>query len=108
MKHRGASVLDVEHKYARYAEMASWAVMILVLVFVRFIPREIIAKDSVYYLAGGILSFALLYYYVFTKYLSPRQRFWVKNVTDVVFIAILIHLLQDFKAYFFALYLLPL
>jgi len=80
----------------------------LVLIFVRFIPREIIDKDSVYYLAGGILSFALLYYYVFTKYLSPRQRFWVKNVTDVVFIAILIHLLQDFKTFFFALYLLPL
>lgn len=108
MKHRGVSVLDLEHKYARYAEMASWAVMILVLIFVRFIPREIIAKDSVYYLAGGILAFALLYYYVFTRYLTPKQRFWVKNVTDVVFISILIHLLQDFKTFFFALYLLPL
>lgn len=109
MKHRGAqTALDVEHKYARYAEVASWAVMILVLLFVRFIPKEIIDKDSVYYLAGGILSFALLYYYVFTKYLSTRQRFWVKNVTDVVFISILIHLLNDFKSFFFALYLLPL
>jgi signal transduction histidine kinase len=102
------TVLDIEHRYARYAEMASWTVMILVLIFVRFIPQEIIDKDSVYYLAGGIMSFALLYYYVFTKYLNPRQRFWVKNVTDVVFIAILIHLLNDFKAFFFALYLLPL
>src|SRR3970282_911307 len=98
MKQRGAlTAFDLEHRYARYAEMASWAVMILVLIFVRFIPREIIDKDSVYYLAGGLLSFALLYYYVFTKYLPPRQRFWVKNVPDVVFIAILIHLLQDFK-----------
>jgi len=109
MKQRGAhTALEVEHKYARYAEMASWVVMILVLLFVRFIPQEIIDKDSVYYLAGGIMSFALLYYYVFTKYLNPRQRFWIKNVTDVVFIAILIHLLQDFKTFFFALYLLPL
>ncbi len=109
MQHRGANtILDVEHRYARYAELVSWLVMILVLIFVRFIPQELIAKDSAYYLAGGILSFALLYYYVFAKYLNPRQRFWVKNVTDVLFIAILIHLLRDFKTYFFALYLIPL
>jgi signal transduction histidine kinase len=107
MNHTGG-VAERSRRFEQGVEIATWVIIILALIFIRFIPKKLIDTDEVYFLGGGILSFALFYYYVASKFLTKRTRVWVKNISDVVFIGILIHLLKDFQIYFFALYFIPL
>ncbi|KKQ72379.1 MAG: Sensor protein resE, partial [Berkelbacteria bacterium GW2011_GWB1_38_5] len=60
------------------------------------------------YLIGAIVAFALLYYLVIYKYFSTKNRRYVKAISDIVLIGVLIHILKDYGQYFFALYFLPI
>lgn len=95
-------------KFERGAEIVTWVVMILVIIFISFLPSSMVNKDSVYILGGAIVSFALLYYYIIYKIFPRNKRIYIKNITDIIFIGILIHLTKDFNIYFFALYFIPI
>lgn len=96
------------HRLEKIFEALTWIVVILILIFIRFFPRDILDKDVVFLFIGGIISFALLYYWVLFKWLTKTGRLWLKSIADVIFIGILIHLLKDYEQYFFALYFLPI
>ncbi len=96
------------NRYEKIIEVATWAVLIVIIFGVRFLPIKLLDNDSVYILIGGITSFALLYYLVIYKVFARSKRFYFKMIGDVVLIGVLIHLLKDFGQYFFALYFLPI
>ncbi|PIP21592.1 MAG: hypothetical protein COX39_02155 [Candidatus Nealsonbacteria bacterium CG23_combo_of_CG06-09_8_20_14_all_40_13] len=96
------------NRFEKAAEIITWVIIILVLIFISFLPSSIVNKDSVYILAGAIIAFALFYYYVIYKLMTRTKRLYLKNIADIIFIGILIHLTKDFGVYFFALYFLPI
>lgn len=94
--------------FEHWAEIITWIVMILVLIFIRILPQEIIANSVVYYLIGGIVAFALIYYTLIYRYFTKTQRFWIKDFSDVIIISVLIILAKDYGTYFYSLYFLPI
>lgn len=94
-------------RYERIVEISTWAVIILVLFAVRFLPQDPLHDDRTFLLIGGILAFALLYYMIIYRYFSKTNRLYLKTISDIVFIGILIHLLKDYGQFFYALYFLP-
>mgnify|MGYP005851041879 CR=1 FL=1 len=95
-------------RYEKIVEVTTWLIMIIVIFGVRFLPIRLIENEQVYYLIGGIVSFALLYYLVIYKYFPRTKRLYFKTVADIVLIGVLIHVLKDYGQYFFALYFLPI
>lgn len=92
----------------RTIEIFTWLVMILVIFGVRFLPQDPMNNTMTYYLIGGILGFALLYYLVIYKFFSKTNRLYLKSIADIILIGILIHLLKDYGQFFYALYFLPI
>lgn len=92
----------------RIIEISTWVVVILVLFGIRFLPQDPIGETNTYYIIGGIIGFALLYYLIIYKYFSKTNRFYLKSMADVVLIGVLIHLLKDYGQFFYALYFLPI
>jgi len=101
----GKSILN---RYERIVEVSTWAVMILVIFGVRFLPQDPLNDSNTYYLIGGIIAFVLLYYLIIHRYFSKDNRLYLKSIADIVFIGVLIHLLKDYGQFFYALYFLPI
>lgn len=95
-------------RFERWAELITWSVMILVLIFLRLLPQQIVANDTTYYLIGSIVGFALLYYLVIYRVFSRTKRLWIKDISDVIIISILIIVAKDYGIYFYSLYFLPI
>lgn len=95
-------------KFERIIEISTWVVVILVLFGVRFLPQDPVGEASTYYIIGGMIGFALLYYLVIYKYFSKTNRMYLKSIADIILIGILIHILKDYGQFFYALYFLPI
>ncbi|MEK7142960.1 MAG: HAMP domain-containing sensor histidine kinase, partial [Patescibacteria group bacterium] len=96
------------HRYERIIELSTWAIIIVVIFGVRFLPVKLVENQQAYLLIGGIVAFALLYYLVIYKYFSRSKRLYFKDIADIVLIGVLIHVVKDYSQYFFALYFLPI
>lgn len=91
-----------------WIEIITWVVMILVVIFIRLLPNSMLGGEEVYLLIGGIVGFALIYYLIIYRYFSRTQRLWIKDISDIIIISVLIILAKDYGTYFFALYFLPI
>src|SRR3972149_838385 len=89
-------------------EAATWIVMIVIIFGVRFLPSDPIGDDYSLIFVVVIITFALLYYFVIQRYLTKNQSEYLKIITDILLISVLIHLLKDYGQYMFALYFLPI
>jgi len=96
------------NRYEKLVEASTWIAIILLIFGVRFLPQKLIDEDTAYILIGVIISTALLYYLIVYKYFSRTNRLYIKNITDIILIGILIHLLKDYGTFFYALYFLPI
>jgi signal transduction histidine kinase len=96
------------NRLEKIIEISTWAVLVVIIFGVRFLPNNGINNQLTYYLVGGIAAFALLYYLVIYKYFARSNRIYLKNIADIILIGVLIHLLKDYGEYFFALYFLPI
>jgi len=96
------------NRYEKIIEITTWAIVIIVIFSIPFLPKKLMDSAQVYYLIGAIVAFALLYYLVIYKYFSTKNRRYVKAISDIVLIGVLIHILKDYGQYFFALYFLPI
>lgn len=94
--------------YEKIIEVSTWAVIIVIIFGVRFLPAKQIDDAKSYLLIGGIVSFALIYYLIIYKYFPRSKRLYVKDIADILFIGILMHILKDWNQYFFALFFLPI
>lgn len=101
---------DLGHsqRLEKIVEAASWAVIVLVIFAVRFVPQKMLVDDQVFILIAGIIAFILLYYLVIYRYFSKTNRLYLKSIADIILIGVLIHLLKDYGHYFYALYFLPI
>lgn len=95
-------------RFERIIEISTWVVVTVIIFGVRFLPKEPIGEAQTYYLIGGIISFALLYYLIIYRYFSKTNRIYLKSIADIVLIGILIHILKDYGHFFYALYFLPI
>jgi len=95
-------------KYDKLIEASTWIIMIAVIFSVHFLPQDILGTSESYLLIGGIVGFALLYYLIIYKHFSRTKRMYLKDISDIIFIGVLILLLKDYNQYFFALYFLPI
>jgi len=97
--------LSIKAEY--WTEIITWAVMILVLIFIKLLPNSILDSSEVYLLIGGIVGFILIYYLIIYRYFTRTERLWIKDISDIIIISVLIILARDYGIYFFALYFLP-
>lgn len=95
-------------KYDKLIEASTWIVMIAVIFGIRFLPVDLINAEEGYLLIGAIVGFILLYYLIIYKKFSRSNRMYIKDISDIIFIGVLILLLKDYNQYFFALYFLPI
>ncbi len=95
-------------RWEHIIEISTWVVVIIVLFGVRFLPQEPVGEAQTYYLIGGIIAFALLYYLIIYRYFSKTHRIYLKSIADIILIGVLIHLMKDYGQFFFALYFLPI
>lgn len=95
-------------KYERLFEISTWIIIILVIFFVKFLPKKVIDDGTSYILIGLIAGLALIYYLVIYRFFSKNKRLYLKDIADIVLIGILIHLLKDYGTYFYALYFIPI
>lgn len=91
-----------------WMEIISWIVMILVLIFIRFMPNSSLDNTMVYMFIGGIISFIIIYYFVIHRYFSRTQRLWIKDISDIIVISVLIIIAGNYGTYLFALYFIPI
>lgn len=94
--------------YEKIIEMITWLVIIGVIFGISFLPQKKIDDETTFILLAGIAGFALLYYLVIYKYFSRSKRLYIKDIADVIFIGILIHLAKDWGNFMFALFFLPI
>lgn len=92
----------------RISEATVWVIVLVVLVGVRLLPVKIFDDESTLWLAGLIIAFALAYYSVIYRHFSDKQRHYIKDIADVLFIGILGTVAKDHSIYFFTLYILPI
>lgn len=95
-------------KLERLTEVAVWFILVLVLFGVQLFPQEVIRSDTATILAAGITAFALWYYYVAWKFLGAKERRFLKDMTDIIFIGLIIFIAKDYGTYFFGLLFLPI
>jgi len=100
--------IDRKKWLEHWTEIASWLVLIVVVAVLRFSPEKLLNSDTAYIYTGGVISFALLYYWLVYRYFSKSQRIWIKNVADVVLIGVLIILARGYGVYLFTLYFIPI
>lgn len=97
-----------EHHGQLMSELGVWLFMIAILFGVQLFPQEVIATDIAYLIAGGILSFALFYYYIAWKFLKMQERQFLKDLMDLLFIGLIIFVAKDYGTFFFALLFVPI
>jgi signal transduction histidine kinase len=100
--------IDRKKWLEHWTEITSWLVLIVVVAVLRFSPEKLLNSDTAYIYTGGVISFALLYYWLVYRYFSKTQRLWIKNVADVVLIGVLIILARGYGVYLFTLYFIPI
>lgn len=96
------------NRYESIIEISTWVVIIAIIFGIRFLPEKQVDDTKSYLLIGGIISFALIYYLIIYKYFSRDKRLYLKDISDILLIGILIHLLKDWGQYFYALFFLPI
>lgn len=89
-------------------ELAVWLVLLAIIFGVQLLPIEIIPLEDAYRIAGAIIAFALFYYYVVWKYFQPEARRFVKDLTDILFIGMILVIAKEYSVYFFTLLFLPI
>jgi signal transduction histidine kinase len=89
-------------------ESAVWLLVIAILIGMRAFSVNVFTDESTLWLAGLIIAFALTYYLVISRHFNEKQRHYIKDVADVIFIGILSTLAKDYSVYFFSLYILPI
>lgn len=94
--------------YEKIIEIITWAVMIVVIFGIRFLPTNKIDDQTTFILLASIAVFSLVYYLVIYKYFSRSKRLYLKDIADIVLIGILIHLSKDWGHFMFALFFLPI
>lgn len=94
--------------YEKIIEITTWVVMIAVIFGIRFLPPDKLDDETTFVLLASIAAFALIYYLVIYKYFSRSKRLYLKDIADIVFIGILIHLSKDWGNFMFALFFLPI
>ncbi len=92
----------------RLAEATVWIVVLTIIIVLRRFHVGVFNEESTLWLAGVVIAFALLYYSVIYRYFNDRQRHYIKDIADVIFIGILATLAKDYNIYFFTLYILPI
>ena len=88
-------------------EISVWLVLLGVLFGTQLLPIKVIPIEDAYRIAGAIIAFALFYYYVVWKYFRPEQRRFLKDLTDIVFIGMILVIAKEYSIYFFTLLFLP-
>lgn len=96
------------NRYEKIIEISTWAVIIAIIFGIRFLPNRQVDDTKSYLLVGIIISFALIYYLIIYKYFPRDKRLYLKDISDILLIGILIHLLKDWGQYFYALFFLPI
>lgn len=96
------------NRYEKIVEISTWAVIIAIIFGTRFLPQKQIDETKGYILVGVIISFALIYYLIIHRYFPRSKRLYLKDISDILLIGILIHLLKDWGQYFYALFFLPI
>lgn len=99
---------DRTGRFERLAEFGTWIIILLVVFGVQLLPETIIDLADAYFIAGAVISFALFYYYVAWKLLEPSSRRFVKDLTDIIFIGMIIMVAKEYSIYFFTLLFLPI
>lgn len=94
--------------WERIVEISTWAIVVIVLFGVRFLPIDPIGDAQTYYVIGSLIGFILLYYLVIYKYFSRTSRFYLKSMADIILIGVLIHLVKDYGQVLYALYFIPI
>jgi len=98
----------LHNRLEKIIEVSTWLIIILVIFGVRFLPVKLLDDGAVFLLIGIITAIALFYYLIVYKYFAKTNRFYFKNIADIILIGVLIHLLKDYGQFFFALYFLPI
>ncbi|HLB95711.1 MAG TPA: HAMP domain-containing sensor histidine kinase [Patescibacteria group bacterium] len=96
------------NRYESIVEISTWLVIIIIIFGIRFLPNRQVDDTKSYILIGAIISFALIYYLIIYKYFPRPNRLYLKDISDILLIGILIHLLKDWGQYFYALFFLPI
>lgn len=92
----------------RSVEIGVWLVILIVLIWLQLSPQPIIDPTTAYLIAGGIIAYALFHYYITWKLFHPEERRFLKDLTDIIFIGIIILVAREYGAYLFALFFLPI
>lgn len=92
----------------RVSEATVWVIVIVLLISIKVSSPYIFDDSSTLWFAGLIISFALAYYTVIYHHFGDKQRRYIKDIADVIFIGILGILAKDYSIYFFSLYILPI
>lgn len=82
--------------------------MLAILFGVQLFPKEIIATTTATLIALGIIAFALFYYYVAWKFFAIEQRRFLRDLSDIIFMGMIILVAKDYGVFFFVLLFLPI
>lgn len=98
--------LNIKSEY--FVEIVLWLIILFLVIFKRFTPSSELDNDILLMYAGGVLIFALIYYYVIYKIMPYAKRQWVKTIGEVMLIGILIALARNFGVYLSGLFFIPI
>ncbi len=93
---------------SHFTEGLVWLLVIGVVVVARLFTQKLFDDVTSLWLIGLVIAFALLYYTVIYQSFNDKQRHYIKDIADVIFIGILATVAKDYSIYFFSLYILPI
>lgn len=94
-------------KSERIVEIVAWTIVFIALITLsRTYPTQLTQKTELPF-AGLILTISLLYYYLNYSLLPAKKRL-IKNIADIIFIAIMLFLAIQTQSYISLLLIIPL
>lgn len=89
-------------------EATVWIVVLGLMFIIRSFTTTVFDDRTTVWIAGLVLTFALAYYTIISRYFSDTKKRYIKDLADVIFIGILGTVAKDYSIYLFSLYILPI
>lgn len=84
-----------------------WAMIVAILLILRLSSSQVFEDKSTLWLTILIISFGFVYYTLIIRLCNNRQRHFIKDLAEVMFIGLLGSMAKDYSIYFFTLYIFP-
>ena len=97
---------DSYKRFERLSETFTWSAVILGVLIIQLPFGDNLNKTAIYFLAGGVVLFAFIWYHLLPKKFSGVTKRFIYSLITIVFIAAIVHYTNGVRGYTIFFYFL--